>query len=289
VSEAHEALARLRAALAEVQLPEAVRRAWSSTPPTPLAGQLWSARWGNYAQFVLLLDVLPNAVRAVPVTFDVGTADHDAVVIHGVFPAAAVVRYADETAIPVRVLDRYTGLAVEHPRKLDGPPGEPIASVLDPRARHRARLQDALETFAHARWAPEGSGRIAELLKISVDASAIVQALQLTEREFVQLRKGNRPVTPEQAKLLAGVLDMPAEEILAANPALPDELVADLDWPQHRALVLELAERQELDEIQAWRTAGYAIYAAQHRTSGNQPPSWQQLIQRYFEAALGGH
>jgi len=289
MSDAHDALIRLRAAIESTQLPEKVRRAWTSAPPPPVVGQVWAARWGSYYQYLLLLDVTANAVRAAPVTFDAALADTDAMVVDidlGVSSIPVAIWFPEESALPIRVLDRYAGITVKQPRDLGGDRGEPIVSALDRRSRYRARLQDALETFASARWDPDSDGSLQQLIAV-YDAALIVAALQISEREFVYLRRGQRPVTLDEARLLAPIVGRTAEQVLAANPALPEALVADLDLPEHRALVVQAAQRQGLDELDAWRAAGYAVLAASHRAAGREPPSWRTRIHQYFEATLG--
>ncbi len=281
--------ARLRAALTAAALPPAVRRAWTDRPPTPAPGQIWRARWGTVTQLLLVLDAPSRSVRAAPVTLDVEAADDSAAVLtpaHTELGAPLAVWLADTTSLPLRVLDRYLGSALLDLRDLPAAGrGRPVLTPADERAVQRARLQDALDVFVAARWAPEGSGNLKELLGTS-DVKELAQVLQVPHRTVIALRRGKAALTPDQAERLAPVVHLPVEALLAANPSLPEDLVADLDHPAYRAKVVTLAQRRGIDETQAWLTAGFAVAAVAHRQTEGEKPAWTDRLDRYFALVL---
>lgn len=281
--------ARLRTALTAAALPSSVRRAWADRPPTPAPGQLWRARWGTVTQMLLILDAPARSVRTAPVTLDMDLADDTAVVL----PAEAnditvplVVWLGDATSLPIRVLDRFLGLVTIDPREVPSArSGLPVLTTADDRAVNRARLQDALDVFVAARWAPGGDGSLGEILG-RADPKRLREALELPDRVVIALRRGRTPLTPEQAVRLAPVVEESVENLLAANPVLPDDLVADLDLPAYRAKVNALANRRGIEEIEAWLTAGYSVAGAAHRQAEGDEPSWRARLDRYFGVVL---
>jgi hypothetical protein len=290
VSDAQDtAAARLRAALTAAALSPAVRRAWTQHPPTPEPGQIWRARWGTVTQLLLILDAPSRSVRAVPVTLDVEAADDSAALLgpdSSELGGPLVVWLGDATALPLRVLDRYLGsMTIERATLSAAGRGRPVLTDADDRVVHRARLQDALAVFVAARWAPEGTGKLKELLG-AADVRGLAQALQVPDRTVIALRRGKVALTPDQAERLAPVVHLPVETLLAANPPLPEELVADLDHPAYRAKVISLAERRGIDETQAWLTAGFAVAAVAHRQTEGETPRWTDRLDRYFALVL---
>jgi hypothetical protein len=281
--------ARLRTALTAAVLPPTVRRAWTGRPPTPAPGQIWRARWGTTTQLLLILDAPSRSVRAVPVTLELEAADDSAALLgpdSSELGGPLVVWLGDATSLPLRVLDRYLGsVTIGLPELTAAGRGRPVLTAADERAVQRARLQDTLDAFVAARWAPEGTGGLKELLGAS-DVRGIAQALQVPDRTVIALRRGKAALTPDQAERLAPVVHLPVEALLAANPPLPEELVADLDHPAYRAKVVALAERRGIDETQAWLTAGFAVAAVAHRRTEGQAPGWTERLDRYFAVVL---
>ena len=282
--------ARLRAALTAAALPPLVRQAWTDPPPRPAVGQVWRARWGAVAEMLVILDAPARSVRAAPVTLDPDLADDSSAIVpadSSDLAAPLVVWLGQATSLPVRVLDRFMGAVhvdLRHPTGLGR--GRPILTAADDRAVDRARRQDALDVFVQARWAPEGSGNLAHLLG-DAGPRQLAAALGVLPREAIALYRGQRPLSPEQAGRLAPAVGRTVEEILAANPSLPDDLVDDLDLPEYRAQVVAVAERRGVDEIEAWLTAAYSVAAVSHRQTEGQTPSWRDRLDQYFQAVLG--
>ncbi|MFI7679388.1 hypothetical protein [Actinophytocola sp. NPDC049390] len=281
--------ARLRGALAAAALPPALRQTWATPPPDPTSGQLWRARWGAVTQLLLVLESAAQSVRAAPVTSDPDMADDSAgILAEGASDLSIplVVWLDDAASVPLRVLDRFVGaLAEQHRRVQDVPRGRPIVSDVDERAVQRARGQDAMDVFVSARWAPEGTGTLKEILG-KADRSRLSAVLALPDRQVIALLRGRKGVTPDQAERLAPVVGESAEVLLASNPPLPEDLVADLDLPVYRAMVNALAKRRGLEEIEAWRFAGYAVAGVANRQTEGPALSWREQLDRYFEAVL---
>lgn len=281
--------ARLRAALAAAALPPSVRHAWTERPPTLAPGQIWRARWGTVTHLLLILDAPSCSVRAAPVTLDVDAADDSAAVLPATsseLTVPLVLWLGDATSLPLRVLDRFLGsLTVDLQELSAADHGHPVLTPADERAVHRARLQDALDVLVAARWAPEGNGNLKALLG-TADPKTLAHVLEVPDRTVIALRRGKAALTPEQAERLAPVVRQPVEALLAANPPLPEDLVADLDHPAYRAKVVALAQQRGIDETQAWLTAGFAVAAVAHRQTEGDTPSWTDRLDHYFALVL---
>ncbi|SDO02751.1 hypothetical protein SAMN05660199_01160 [Klenkia soli] len=228
-------------------------------------------------------------MRAVPISLDASAADDSAAILSpesSDLACSLVVWLDDATSLPLRVLDRYLGSLTVDAGELDAAErGQPVLTHADERAVQRARLQDILDVFVAARWAPEGAGNLKELLG-AADVKELAQALQEPPRTVIALRRGRASLSPEQAERLAPVIHLPVETLLAANPSLPEDLVADLDHPAYRAKVVALAERRNVDETEAWLTAGFAVAAVAHRQTEGEKPAWTDRLDRYFALVL---
>lgn len=281
--------ARLRAALKSAALPASVRRAWSAPPPSPAPGQIWRARWGRATQLMLIQDTPFRSVRAAPITLNVDAADEEATVLApecSELTVPLVVWQSYATNVPLRVLDRFLGsVTLELPELPTANHARPVLTPADERAVHRARLQDTLDVFVTARWAPGGAGNLKTLLS-AVDRKSLGQALGVNDRMVIALSRGKAALNPDQAERLAPLVNQPVEALLAANPSLPEDLVAELDHPAYRAKVVALAHRRGIDELEAWLTAGFAVSAVAHRRTEGDAPLWTDRLDRYFALVL---
>ena len=254
----------------------------------PASGQIWRARWGTVTRLLLILETPARSVRVAPLTLDVDGADDSAAVLPATsteLTVPLVLWRDDATSLPRRVLDRYLGSLTVDLQQLTGERGHPVLTPADERAVHRARLQDDLDVLVAARWAPEGNGNLKVLLG-NADPKTIARVLEVPDRTVIALRRGTIALTPEQAEVLAPVVRQPVEALLGANPALPEDLVGDLDQPAYRAKVIALSQRRGIDEIPAWLTAGFAVAAVAHRQTEGDAPAWTERLDRYFALVL---
>jgi len=288
---------RLRAAMEAAAIPAGAVGAWQGPPPEPEAGQLWRARWENVAQLVLVLDVVGDRVEVAPVSLDVDYADEHSVVLpEDATPLAveAVVWLGLRRSLSMGVLDRSLGLLAERWRDLRSSAGMnelrrgSRAGAADPRAEYRARLEDAFDVLAAATWVPIGSGALASMIRSAgLGAQELVGLLDTSPQQALAVLRGRAAVTADQARQLSAEIGLAPEEVLAANPSLPTDLVARLDRPRRRAQVRELARRRRLSETEAWRAAAYGIWAlAARQTGARADPAWDDRLDRYFAVVL---
>jgi plasmid maintenance system antidote protein VapI len=292
---------RLRRAAAAAAVPATVVAAWHGQAPEPIAGQLWRASWGELNELVLVLAVAGDHLRTAPVTVDVDYADEDTVVL----PADATPLSVElavwlglQRDLPFGVLDRYLGSIGERWRKAEdverglasGDPrrGPACLSAADPRAEYRARLDDTLDMLAAATWVPTGSGGLPQLLRAAgLDPQQLVTLLGMTPQQALAVLRGQAPLSSDQADRLVQVSGHGTDELLAANPPLPADLVARLDRPRRRAQVRELARRRQVPETAAWRAAAFGTWALAARQTGDKvDAAWDQRLDRYFQVVL---
>lgn len=282
---------------------EVARNASAHNTPPPRVGDVWRVRWQDSAGAVLVTYVdekhdtggQPSAVRhavaalrVAPVSFD-EEPDDSAVLA----PAFAhdlgfdvAVWVDDEAEVPARVLEFKLGQFTVP--GVDGlPRGTRNWGPTDPRTQTRARLQDLVEELVEATWAPTQSQAVSlpDLLA-AADIREVAKALGSVPAAM-QLRRGQATLTPEQADRLAPVLSRTPDELLAANPALPDDLVAVMDQPSVRSLVDRIAARQHQDEVTTWRNAAYGVYTLAAREHGRAATAnWAGRVRAYFDAIL---
>jgi hypothetical protein len=282
---------------------EVARNAASDNTPPPQVGDVWRVRWQGAAGAVLVtyIDEKRNlsaptssmrdavaALRVAPVSFDEEPDEHAVLA-----PAFAhdlgfdvAVWVDDEAEVPARVLEVKLGqFTVPGTERL--PRGTRNWGPTDPRTRTRAHLQDLVEELAVATWAPRSSQGVSlpDLLA-AADIREVADALGSVPLAM-QLRRGQATLTAEQADRLAPVLSKTPDELLAANPALPDDLIAIMDQPSVRSLVDRIAVRHQQDEVTAWRDAAYGVYTlAAREHSRTATTNWEGRVRAYFDAVL---
>lgn len=292
---------RLLTAAAALHVPPAVTEAWGESAPEPVAGQLWRARWEDDIELVVLVSVSETDVVAAPLTFDIFYADDTALVLDAAdsdFAAPVVIWPALRTRLPMFVLDRMAGALSQGSAGLytgadssgagPGRRGASVVSALDARNEYRERLADTMSMLASAKWAPQGTGGLANLLREkSLAPKDLAPMLAITPQAALALRRGQAAITRRQAETLAVHVGRPWEELLASNPPLPQDLVAALDRPARRPQVQRTAQTLGLSEANARCAVGYDLFAlAARQTGSGRGTAWDSRLDRYFEAVL---
>jgi hypothetical protein len=279
---------RLLLALQAAQLPEAVRAAWSAEPPRPDLGQFWRASHDQVARFVLVVGIDGDAVDVAPVTLDIERTTDDALLLEADdsdLDVPLAVWLPLRRSVARHLLDRYTGnlhMAVDAVRK--SPTGRPVVSVLEASAMERAVLEDDMDELAAA---GASAPSLAEL--ISEIPLSDLQHLGFPTPLILQLRRGLRAVTDDEAGRLAPLAGVSPAALLEANPPLPQELVRSLDSPAGRELIAEFKRSVGPDQYQdARRAVGYGAFALAARETDRGDIDWLARIRRYVQAVLGG-
>ncbi|MEU9074445.1 hypothetical protein AB0D22_07155 [Kitasatospora sp. NPDC048538] len=291
---------QLVAAAAGLKVPDAVRRVATSQPEDPQPGQIWRAAWEDVIQLLLVTEVGDgDTLRAVPASFE-RFADADTLLL----PASAstleeplALWWGLEGTVPWCVLDRQVSALSDRPVALTGRSlADAVAgarwgsgaAVSAAGNEYRGVLTDRVEVLASARWEPPGSGDLPQLFEDkAIEAEDLVAELELPLPQALAVWRGKQPLTTEQATKLAERLGQPADRLLAANPALPPDVVHELNRPLRRARVKALAARFDETELDARRRAAYGIFALAARQERPAGPNWTARTDRYFELRLG--
>lgn len=268
-----------------LRLPAAVRASLNDERPPIMSGQLWRARWGEVSRFVLVLRIEGTHVFVAPVSVEPELATDDAHLLEagetdfGV-PTAVWLRLT--TPVAAQVLQQRVGhvhLPVDALPK--APQGRPLVSALEDRAMERAVLADDMAELAQV---PVADKSLSELL--APVAIETMHRAGFSVPLALALRRGDRPLTPEQAELLAPLAGASVGELLAASPPLPSGLESDLDAVEGRAWVSRLADDLSVSEQEARNIVGYGAYGLAARETGTSASGWAGRIEQYVRARL---
>ncbi|MER6396044.1 hypothetical protein ABT263_08255 [Kitasatospora sp. NPDC001603] len=291
---------RLVAAAAQLKVPDAVLRVTAAPPRDPQPGQIWRAVWEEVVQLLLVTAVGDyDTVQAVPASFE-RFADADTLLL----PASAstleeplALWWGLETTLPWCVLDRQVSELTSRPPALTvhtladalaGSRRGSAAAVSAAGNEYREVLADRIAVLRSGQWAPQGSGGLPQLFRDkAVTAADLAAELKLPPPQALAVWRGQQPLTADQAAALAERLGQPAGQLIAANPALPPDVVHELNRPLRRAQVKALAGRYDEAEHDARLRAAYGIFALAARQGGPAGPNWTARTDRYFELVLG--
>lgn len=289
---------RLSRALAAAAPPKAVLDALAGKPPEVESGQLWQARRGNRSMLVLISAEDGATVEVSPVTID-EVSDSDSVDLSpetSVLEAPLTVWLGLTRWLPMRTLEQYTGdLTIDCPGDgvlaaiaRAGRTGEAAVSPADPKVVFRAGMVDTLDELA-ATPLPSGTGELAGILRnAELGVQELGALLDVPGSVVLELRRGRRALSAEEAARLASAVGRDAEQLLGANPTPPEPLLMWMSRPAQRRKVIALAKMKDLDEDTAFSHATFSTFALAARTSGDRyaESAWAALGQRYFQSVL---
>jgi hypothetical protein len=154
----------------------------------------------------------------------------------------------------------------------------------------RATVTDDLNALAAANWVPETDGGDITKLLAGVKNSQVVEVLKVTTADALQIKRGQRPLQPDEATKLARLSGHPVEELVAAASPLPAVIIQLFNSPSIRARVTGLAKTTGADEAATRREVAYGVFAAAARATGQSPEAerdeWRQRINQYFDTRL---
>lgn len=274
------------------------------------AGQVWRARWEHLHLLVLVLAIDGREVQAAPVTIDPPAEDDHSLIVDGtstVFGVDATVWAGLTTVVPVRVLDRLLDVwdketvcwATDTVRgrqasvPVGARQGHDPRSELDPAALFRAELADDLELLRQAPALPvENPGAkhrdLAAILGDKLDLGLLCSSLNMSQPQVMKLLRGQIPLTDDQVELIAHVTALPAEQVRAAVRPLPLELVATVEHPRWRQAWVKRAQRREVSEDEARRSAAYGTFALAARETGGREPNWNERLRQFLHGEDSG-
>lgn len=257
-----------------------IPRSVESEPPTH--GQVWRASWDSVTSLVVVLSVSDASVLVAPIF-----TDFDALV----FEDGEIADFAGRAALVLRrharpiaplILDALFG-AVSFPEHAG------TNAEIDAELEHD--MTEPLDKLADWSAHGEGNGTLRERLQASgVTAGQIAAALNEPLAVAAQIFRNARPVTPNQAEILAHTIPLTADEILEANPTLPIEWQRELQASTYRNPIRALARQRHKTDSDTWRSVAYGAFAlAARQGNGRTPESMRARIESYLQSELDGN
>ncbi|WP_183408186.1 hypothetical protein [Nocardioides pocheonensis] len=266
--------------------------------PEPAPDQIWRARWEMTALAVIIItNPDDDHVRVAAVTFDPDLADSTATVTpaSGTTIGTPAVLWLDAAhTIPLATLDAHLGNIRTPSPERTLVPDELLHYQSSPTKRTndgvmRASVIDDLKALTFATWVPETGGNITQLLA-NVKNNQVSEALDLSPADALQIKRGQRPLQPDEATKLAPLTGHSAEELVAAASKLPPAVIHLFNTPAVRARITKYANATGADETTTRRECAYGAYAAAARATGrtddNGLDQWRQRINQYLDTHL---
>ncbi len=258
----------------------------------PREGEIWRAAWHTCVLLVVVTEVEDNDIDAVPISPDLDLGDDHTIRIEPgpplVHPVGAWRELSER--LPMRVLDTRIGaLSARDLDRLRNEPGDgaPITSPLDERHQIQASLSARMTELSAASWVPSRSEPVDLRQRIrdqGLDPSALAAELGATPGDVMDFVRGDRTPSPEQAAVLAPLLDLAVDQLLSVS--LDDNLVWALDRPQFRKPLAQRGRDAGFDDEAVWRlqVATTELPVAARTTGTNDPRRrWMGLIQNYLD------
>lgn len=287
---------RLENVAAHVAVPGNVHAAWTGIAPELSAGQVWRARWRDHLQFVAVLST-DQSTTVLPLSFDLDYVDATSTVIvaeASPFDVPIVVWHTLMRSVRNVVLDRFAGW-------LDSGVMETLLlgeleqhrndqSAPHPIRIYRALIEDLMDELSAVRWNGAGSGELRELLQGSgLRLQDVAETLGTTPQRALAIWRGQLPLTEQEARDIAPSLGESAENVLAANPTPPSELIDCLDRSRRHHQVLAYAAQRNSDIATAYRDLSYQTWALAARQTGEKTTNWDLRLDTLFAAVLHEH
>ncbi|MFE6082005.1 helix-turn-helix domain-containing protein [Streptomyces virginiae] len=258
----------------------------------PQPGQLWRLHWEDVTHLALIASTVHGNLTFWPVTLDVQLADESALLVpaseSGGMELELAVWPALETGIGSYVLERYITnmLPPERLRHLRRAyrtgdelpvrwmPGMLAAGPESPRGAFRADLIQVAGSLGEARWEPEDWAEseisnlpsLAEALSAAgISATRLSDELGIIPRRAISLCRGLAEPTPQELDRLHGAFGLSTSGQVGTPSR---DVIAALDDPNSRDLILRAAAVEGKSEISLRRDLAQSHFALASRKSG---------------------
>lgn len=302
-SDRSERLSRLAASMVVPErLTTAAARERFGEPDSlaPAVGQVRRAEWGEVSRLVLLLAAEDRGWLAAPLSID-PTGEDDASLIaepgRTTFPVEVTAWAGLAAPIPTGVLSAVvdaweSDLVAWCKAMVSGDAGVVPSGArrgascgpYDHSARVRAEVSDDVEALTQAPLVPVRGAVSVDLraATVRVGLSTVVTALNIEQYKAMQIVQGKHPVTEEQARILADLFGIAAEDIMAVAGGVPLELARELEQPRWRATWKSMAKRMKISEAAARLQVGFNTAGLAYRQTGQATPDWAARIALYL-------
>lgn len=253
------------------------------------AGTVWRTAWDGESAIVVVMDAARSSVHVAPVIFDFDSEASDrrgAIDFHG---HAVVVLWQHRFALAPVMLDECFGRV-----KMPGLTAHVVGDAADDEEDENDGLAERLEPLrrlAILTVQEAGDGTLPDLLRqAGVGAGDVASAIGVKPAIAAQIFRGARAVTEEEAARLTSSLAVGVDEILVANPRLPDIWWSELAAREYRTAIVMLAERWSQTDSMTARTLAYGAFAlAARQPKGAAESVIRQRIVRYIETRLAAN
>lgn len=287
---------RLENVAAHVAVPENIHAAWTGLVPELSAGQVWRARWHDQVQLVAVLST-DQPTTVLPLSFDLDYVDATSTLIAAEaspFGVPIVAWHTLKRGVSNVVLERFAGwLASEVAETLllgESEQRRNGQSTPHPIRIYRALIEDIMDDLSAVRWHGDGSGELNALLQGSgLRVQDVAETLGTTPQRALAIWRGQLPLTEAEARDMAPSLGASAENLLAANPTPPSELIDCLEHSRRHHQVLTYAAQRNSDIATAYRDLSYQTWALAARQTGEKTTNWDLRLDTLFAAVLDEH
>lgn len=281
----------LEEVVASFSVPQVLRDALNEHKAEVLPAQIWRAEWAGKTMLVLVLAV-GDAIQAAPVALDVPYADGTCSVVpeeDSPLGVPLVIWPQLRRSLPHVVFDRCLGSVAHHlPSDVLKVPISQLIELSpnDPVRLYRALLEDTIQSLTIAQWNEEGSGQLVDLIR-SLGIPGIAEALAVPPQRALALWRGQAALNRGEAERIGVVTGESPDTLLAANPSLPEELVASLEQPLRHCQVRAFAEKRGIGRSDAYREIAFQTWALAARQTGERSHvRWDLRLDTYFAAVL---
>jgi hypothetical protein len=286
--------------------PELVARACGTDENLAVApGQLWRTAWEHTSVLVIVMAARSSNIIVAPLTVDPPAEDETCLVIARsatIIDAEMTLWIELECDLPLRVFDtlldqlapsfvdsvcQFTKLTdFESPLIRRGRSADSIfSSVNDIKADliddlDELRQSPTLPVRSHESATPSLETLLGKGFKVS-KLAADLRPLGLDQSAVMDLVRGKRPVTPEEAEVVATSTGTPAEVVLQAVQPFPADFVAEVERPYWRSTWRVRAKEDHVDETTARLRESYDMFARAARETGTTEPNWAARLAQF--------
>lgn len=270
----------------------------------PTSGQVWRLTWNDVSELALVWRAIDDYFSVVPVRPDPDFADERTIIIESgssVLPGDIALWFGMESYVPPAVFDRFwfemdvgslttARTSVRERKPVEAAlvrTGVPITNALDARYEYREDLADRCESLIGANWRHEheSSRSFAEMVNdAGCSWSDVTEVLGLHPHDRLRLMRGQLLFEEGDAERVSIILNVTADEVLATNPAIPNELASALDRPKWKPRIREERRVRCIDEGSARYHLAFAALtlATRERTAPSTPEQWDVRLEHVF-------
>ncbi|MEV3934371.1 ImmA/IrrE family metallo-endopeptidase [Glycomyces sp. NPDC049804] len=274
-------------------------------------GQVWVGRHQEHSSLLVVLEV--NADRrtavAAPLSIEPGIEAAETLVVAAdasPLQLTTVIWFALKQAIPVRVLSRPLGRLAEPIvdllRQTSFDSGKALQvggvrlggsdfDVHSSSASVNAELEDIFELWASSLEPIETPDQptASPSSTLPVQLAEVIDALGVSQPIAMAIIRRERPLSPDELARLATGTGIPEADLQPCSPALPADLVIELEQPRWRPLVEAVASSEGVDVHTARQNLGQSAYTLAARQRGDSSSLWRHRLRMVALARLDNH